>query len=382
MATAPLSHANAPHPRPHRRTIEPVCVEDAEYLARAIDYPAHKNHPLFHMAFPRAPGVEVSEKQEDELVRWRAEYIRWRIGYQEHATTDGREALRKIRLEDGTVVGMFGWVVKRSPEEASLSESTTAEATNVCNEQKPPLWLPEVADVSAWTELSSAMEAQWDLATFDGGQPFRERVSPKRPSLSPVATADPGQDSDDEWLWDNEGPTRYGTGMIHFYIDPLNLFVGVNDIGPQFDLHHYVPVVKLGDSGTAKDATCILDEMSWPAPSRSPVRNCRPSKGRSRSTTTATGTVKVWSYGAYLLSGRFNRMDKKLRQLVAQCLCDQPAQRPGLNELKGVVANNIQNTNRAGEDSNLSVLQWVQQHRPILATQQPHWVDLPGKRFC
>ena len=55
---------------------------------------------------------------------------------------------------------------------------------------------------------------------FDGKQPFSERVPPN-PKVIPVppgAILDYTVDDD----WDDEGPTKRGTGFVHFDIDPQN----------------------------------------------------------------------------------------------------------------------------------------------------------------
>ncbi len=58
---------------------------------------------------------------------------------------------------------------------------------------------------------------------FDGKQPFSERVPPDPPAvpLAPGVHRDDDDDNDDE-DWDDEGPTKRGTGFVHFDIDPQN----------------------------------------------------------------------------------------------------------------------------------------------------------------
>jgi hypothetical protein len=92
--------------------------------------------------------------------------------------------------------------------------------------------------------------------------------------------------------------------------------------------------------------------------------------------------IKVWSYGAHLLHERYRRVDKKLRQLVAQCLCDQPAHRPGLAELQAIIAHHLQTQNWEEENTDANLVQWVTQniHNPPQYTGQPlpgmYWVDI------
>jgi hypothetical protein len=48
------------------------------------------------------------------------------------------------------------------------------------------------------------------------------------------------------------------------------------------------------------------------------------------------GWVRVWSYGGYLLDDgkpEYKRVDRELRLLVAQCLCDDPYYRPRMHAL-------------------------------------------------
>jgi hypothetical protein len=85
--------------------------------------------------------------------------------------------------------------------------------------------------------------------------------------------------------------------------------------------------------------------------------------------------ITIWSYGAYLLNRRFSRVGIKLRRLVAQCLCDEPAHRPDPGELKRTIADHLQNQNWTGEDDNMTLFQWVGQNMPILAPLATHWVD-------
>jgi hypothetical protein len=95
---------------------------------------------------------------------------------------------------------------------------------------------------------------------------------------------------------------------------------------------------------------------------------------------------EVLSYGAYLLEPKYKRVDKRLRYLVARCLCDRPAGRPRLSDLKSVIASVLRNTDwdsavgeEDGEEDNsdAAVRQWVQINigDPPGPPDPPHWVD-------
>ncbi|AEO56663.1 hypothetical protein MYCTH_106827 [Thermothelomyces thermophilus ATCC 42464] len=153
MATPPSNSPSALGARKLPRDIEPVFIADADYLARTVDSPASESGPLFRLMFPR-PGVEFSEQQKDEIIRWHAEGIK-------DAITGGRTYLRKIRHSDGTVVGLAGWVIEGCPEEqANLNRNRTAIKAKVGNKQKSNYWLPGTLDVSAWLKMSAALKKE------------------------------------------------------------------------------------------------------------------------------------------------------------------------------------------------------------------------------
>ena len=92
------------------------------------------------------------------------------------------------------------------------------------------------------------------------------------------------------------------------------------------------------------------------------------------------GKIDVWSYGVHLLDKKFNHIDRKLRELVAQCLCDKPAHRPDPADLKNTIDNHLQAQNWAGHDSDAALTQWITANidspPPVPgAPQRPYWVD-------
>ncbi len=92
------------------------------------------------------------------------------------------------------------------------------------------------------------------------------------------------------------------------------------------------------------------------------------------------GRIKAWSYGSHLLHKKFNHIDRNLRELVAQCLCDKPAHRPDLAVLRTTIANHLQAQNWAGHDSDAELAQWVTDNidnPPAVLGQplRPYWVD-------
>lgn len=149
----------------YRFALEPVFIADADLLARAVDSPASESGPLFRLMFPH-PGVDFSEQQKDEIIRWHAEGIK-------DAIIGGRTYLRKIRQDDGTLVGLAGWVLERClGEQADPNEKkTAAEATKVSNGQTSEHWLPESLDVRAWLKVSAALkkERQRVIGHLDNG---------------------------------------------------------------------------------------------------------------------------------------------------------------------------------------------------------------------
>ncbi len=92
------------------------------------------------------------------------------------------------------------------------------------------------------------------------------------------------------------------------------------------------------------------------------------------------GRIKAWSYGGHLFHKNYNHVDRHLRELVAQCLCDKPAHRPDLAFLRTTIANHLQAQNWAGADSNAALAQWITDNidnpPPVPGQPQgPHWVD-------
>ncbi|KAK4103818.1 hypothetical protein N658DRAFT_420214, partial [Parathielavia hyrcaniae] len=130
-----------------------VFIADADHLAQAVDSPASESGPLFRVMFPR-PGVDFTEQQMEEIIRWHAEGIKDAI----RGGRTQRWHLRKIRHGDGTIVGLAGWVVER------CLENMTAETAKVGNEQKSEHWLPEALDVPAWLKMSAALRKERHLA--------------------------------------------------------------------------------------------------------------------------------------------------------------------------------------------------------------------------
>jgi hypothetical protein len=110
--------------------LEPFSIAEADHLARAAGSPVLQSGPLFRPMFPQ-PGIDFSEQQKDEIIRWHAEGVK-------DAIIGGRTCLRKLRHGDGTLVGLAGWVMERCREEqANPSENkTAAEAAKVSNDRR------------------------------------------------------------------------------------------------------------------------------------------------------------------------------------------------------------------------------------------------------
>ncbi|KAK3897910.1 hypothetical protein C8A05DRAFT_38517 [Staphylotrichum tortipilum] len=232
-----------------------------------------------------------------------------------------------------------------------------------------------------------------------------------------------------------------GSGMVHWDIDPQNIMVGGND-GPPGDDHTPFPILKLGDLGLAVQMTPGVMNSKWTiweARTRSKSeyltpeqfteewdwveedpRDCDPpakTAGKYSHLTnlyqfalvmanaiTATYTqcppihsqmdiidrnnpgqsLRVWTYGGYLLERRYRHVDILLRRLVAQCLCDQPAHRPNLDDLKRTIETRLAHHNWAGADAAVAVQGWtanVLGHPPGPPMQPvpPYWVDTPQR---
>jgi hypothetical protein len=94
--------------------------------------------------------------------------------------------------------------------------------------------------------------------------------------------------------------------------------------------------------------------------------------------------IQVWSYGGYILTSASKKMlcqrvDKKLRELVARCLCDRPAHRPGLTELLETIEAQLERNDWEGEDTDTEVQRWVREviDGPPAAPVPVNWIDLP-----
>lgn len=68
---------------------------------------------------------------------------------------------------------------------------------------------------------------------------------------------------------------------------------------------------------------------------------------------------KVWSFGTYILDPRYQTVDYELRELVAQCLCEEPAYRPHLKELVQKVTDYLSNKQWGPQDHEVLVRKWV-----------------------
>ncbi|KAK4098423.1 hypothetical protein N658DRAFT_509591 [Parathielavia hyrcaniae] len=92
--------------------------------------------------------------------------------------------------------------------------------------------------------------------------------------------------------------------------------------------------------------------------------------------------IRAWSYGGYLLDDRrWGGVDRELRLMVAQCMCDVPAHRPDLMQLQGAIAEKMANAVWAGADDTPQVRAWVQMMvaQPVPPQAPPGqpalWVD-------
>lgn len=150
MATLQAHHRSSASTDAQARKIEPVFAPDADRIARAVCCPASSSDPLSLVMFPH-PSAGFSQQQRDEIIRWHAESIK-------DALINGRTHLRKLRLGNGDVVGLAGWVIERGAGERAEPGENWVEA--VTGSQKPEPWLPETLDISAWLELSAVLRAE------------------------------------------------------------------------------------------------------------------------------------------------------------------------------------------------------------------------------
>ncbi|KAK4119551.1 hypothetical protein N657DRAFT_674818 [Parathielavia appendiculata] len=212
---------------------------------------------------------------------------------------------------------------------------------------------------------------------------YGERVPPACQAAYDQALADRS--------WNHEGKTPGGAGVVHFDIDPQNILLGNINIGPANDRHALLPVFQLTDCGLARaiDLTYVSnarrrgtvgflnDRRENPRPKTAGkycwktnlyqfavVRHPITQEEIEISDPNNPGRlIKAWSYGAYILNDRhWGAVDGELRRLVAQCMCDEPAHRPELQELQATIASRLANTVWAGTDSDANVQAWMQQN--------------------
>lgn len=70
---------------------------------------------------------------------------------------------------------------------------------------------------------------------------------------------------------------------------------------------------------------------------------------------------REWTYGKFLMSPRWSGMDPELRTLVCRCMNEEPAQRPKLKEIMGILDEKMAQGHGAGSaDSDAATRQWAE----------------------
>jgi len=80
-----------------------------------------------------------------------------------------------------------------------------------------------------------------------------------------------------------------------------------------------------------------------------------------------------WTYGGVLLGPAFDAVEYELRDLVAQCLCDDPAERPEMDVLLGIIDQQLAGPWHAPQDD-ASIRAWSDNAfgNPAPRASRPH----------
>lgn len=94
-------------------------------------------------------------------------------------------------------------------------------------------------------------------------------------------------------------------------------------------------------------------EPEWRA--QGPLRSARLRAGWNRPERQAP----KWTYGKFIYEGetavRYEGIDRELRELVMRCMMDDPADRPEIEVLRGIIRSKISRRGWRGENSNHNV---------------------------
>ncbi len=112
-------------------------------------------------------------------------------------------------------------------------------------------------------------------------------------------------------------------------------------------------------------------------PERPPI----PSRIELLDPITRKRTIRAFSYGATLFDPKYKDICRKLREVVALCLCDKPGDRPEPDALQAVIAEHLRSKNWVERDSDAAMAQWVVDNMDtaLVIPGQPapgnYWVD-------
>jgi hypothetical protein len=160
-----------------------VATTDPDPLVRKVEYPANRDNPLYRLMFPNSKSeIQEDERREEEVIRWMVDGL---IEILLSSSNGQREKLCKAcRGEDGTPVGLVGWIVGQGPGQASTGthkstdngeqqqQSKARKEKEVCGADnkikiKKKLevrgdntWCPTTMDVASWLCVSAKLRKE------------------------------------------------------------------------------------------------------------------------------------------------------------------------------------------------------------------------------
>ncbi|KAL4948878.1 hypothetical protein BDW69DRAFT_198540 [Aspergillus filifer] len=150
-------------------SISPVKAEDVDLLVRKVEYPAHRDNPLYRLMFPQSKGQQWDQREDE---------IKWTIDGTLETVNREDETLYMACGGDGLPAGLIGWTTSpgafakgmdggNCAKNNTIVESEAGQGTKVRSGNS---WFPPSLDVVAWLSVSKRLreERQRVLQKYQG----------------------------------------------------------------------------------------------------------------------------------------------------------------------------------------------------------------------